>query len=59
MLVQYVANINEVLDRCKIDTVDGGEVEDDGFKTRLCFFKAIFVVFIAIIVPWPILDSQQ
>ena len=30
--VQLVANINQVLDRCDVHIVDGGEVQDDGLE---------------------------
>ena len=36
--VQLVADVDEVLDGCDVDIVDGGEVEDDGFESGFIGF---------------------
>ena len=36
--VELVADVDEVLHGCYVDVVDGGEVEDDGFKSGLVGF---------------------
>lgn len=33
--VELIADVDEVLDGCDVDVVDGGEVEDDGFEGGL------------------------
>lgn len=36
--VELVADVDEMLDGCDVDIIDGGEVEDDGFEGGLLGF---------------------
>ena len=36
--VELIADVDEVLDGCDVNVVDGGQVEDDGFKSWLVGF---------------------
>ena len=55
--VQLVADVDEMLDGCDVDIVDGGEVEDDGFEGGFIGFDGEgFAAARARVVPWAILS---
>ena len=56
--VELIADVDEVLDRCDVDVVDGREVEDDGFEGGLVRFdRDSFTAARARVVPWAILNN--
>lgn len=57
--VELVADVDELLDRCDVDVVNGREVEDDGFEGRFVRFdRDGFAAARARVVPGAILSCM-
>lgn len=58
VLVELVANVDQVLDRCEIDVVDGGEVKDDGLECwAVIVLCCVFATAWARVVPRSVAES--
>ena len=55
--VKLVADVDQMLHRCDVDVVDGGEVEDDGFESgSVGYDRDGFAAARARVIPWAVLS---